>query len=149
MSLDVYLNLKGASKVEGDYIFVRENGGITKLTRAEWDARYPDREPVEVYASDDEGEVYHANITHNLNAMEREAGLYQYLWRPEEVGITHARQLIEPLRTGLKLMEGDPERFRALNPPNGWGSYEGLMGFVEDYVLACERYPDAEVSISR
>ena len=41
-------------------------------------------------------EGYSSNITHNLGAMAREAGIYEACWRPEEIGITKAAQLIEP-----------------------------------------------------
>lgn len=93
--------------------------------------------------------VYDRNITHNLNRMAEEAGIYKPLWRPDEIEITHAKQLIEPLRTGLERLKADPDRFRKLNPANGWGSYEGLVEFVEEYLHACEEHPDAEVSVSR
>ena len=39
-------------------------------------------------------EVYSANITHNLGLMAEEAGIYQPLWRPEELGIKTAAGLI-------------------------------------------------------
>jgi len=29
-------------------------------------------------------------------------------------------------------LEADPERFRAMNPPNGWGSYDGLLGVLRE-----------------
>lgn len=93
--------------------------------------------------------VYDANITHNLNAMATEAGIYKHLWRPEELGITRASELIEPLTKGLALLESDPERFRAFNPPNKWGSYEGLVMFVRNYLSACVENPDAKVEVSR
>lgn len=94
-------------------------------------------------------EVYWRNITHNLNKMAIEAGVYQYLWRPDELGITKASELIEPLRTGLALLESDPARFIKFDPPNKWGNYNNLVTFVADYLNACENNPDAEVSISR
>lgn len=46
-------------------------------------------------------EVFGSNITHNLGEMAEEAGIYKHLWRPEEIGITKADQLIAPLREGL------------------------------------------------
>lgn len=94
-------------------------------------------------------EVFEYNITHNLTKMADEAGIYKALWRPEEIGITHARQLIEPLREGLALLVRDPERFKVYDSPNGWGTYDTLVKFVRAYVQACEEYPDAEVSVSR
>lgn len=94
-------------------------------------------------------EVYDANITHNLAKMAGEAGIYKHLWRPDEIGITHASQLIEPLRTGLALLRSDEPRFSQFNPSNGWGSYDSLVRFVKEYLEACEENPDAKVSVSR
>lgn len=93
--------------------------------------------------------VFDYNITHNLNRMADEAGIYKHLWRPDELGLTHAGQLIEPLSAGLDLLKSQPERFEALNPENGWGDYEGLVNFVEVYLVACRGNPDAEISVSR
>lgn len=150
MSLDVYLTLKSIQNVDfGSRIFIREDGQNKEITRAQWDERFPDREPILVQPIDDSDEVYSANITHNLNTMANEAGIYQYLWMPEELEITRASQLIEPLRTGLVLLESDPIRFKEFNPANGWGNYDGLVQFVKDYLRACEEYPDAEVSAWR
>ena len=93
--------------------------------------------------------VFSGNVTHNLNKMAKEAGIYQHLWRPEELNISLAGQLIEPLRTGLALLRSDPERFKAFNPTNGWGGYEGLCSFVSEYLAACEENPDATVEVWR
>lgn len=93
--------------------------------------------------------VYDANITHNLSKMADEAGIYMHLWRPEEIGVTEARQLIEPLRNGLALLKSDPQRFEAFNAQNGWGLYEHFVPFVEKYLKACEENPDATVRVSR
>ena len=30
------------------------------------------------------------NITHNLNKMASELGVYEHLWRPDEIGVTKA-----------------------------------------------------------
>ena len=81
--------------------------------------------------------------------MAAEAGIGDALWAPEEIGITHAALLIEPLSVGLALLRSDPARFLPLNPSNGWGSYDGLVRFVADYLEACANYPSAEVSVLR
>lgn len=93
--------------------------------------------------------VFEWNLTHNLNKMASEAGIYQHLWRSDELKITRAEQLIEPLREGLMLLKLDPARFRMFNPANGWGSYEGLVSGVEQYLAACIENPDAELTVSR
>jgi len=94
-------------------------------------------------------EVYTRNITHNLTEMAEAAGIYHHLWRPEEIGITTAQQLIEPLQKGLEQLRTLPETYRQYNPSNGWGSYEGLIEFLEEYLAACEQYPDAKVEVCR
>jgi len=94
-------------------------------------------------------EYYDANITHNLGEMADRAGIYRALWRPDENGFERAEQLIEPLEKGLALLQSDPDRFRAFNPENGWGSYEGLVRFTQNYLAACREYPTATIHVSR
>jgi hypothetical protein len=94
-------------------------------------------------------EVYWRNITHNLNRMAEEAGIYKHLWRPDELGITKASELIGPLSDGLERLTRDPEAFKVFNPENKWGDYEGLVEFVRDYLAACVANPDADVRVSR
>ena len=152
MSLDVSLILPGAKRKPGSGIWVRDCGETRQITREEWDERFPGREPVAIREPEDvvmDDEVYERNITHNLNKMADAAGIYKACWRPEEIGITHAKQLIPLLKVGLERLLADPEKFREFNPKNGWGNYEGLVNFVSDYLAHCEQYPEATVSVSR
>lgn len=93
--------------------------------------------------------LYQANITHNMCAMAENAGIYKALWRPEEIGITKALQLVKPLQDGIKLMKSDPDYFKKFNPSNGWGSYDIFISFIKQYHEACKQYPDADVSVSK
>ncbi len=95
--------------------------------------------------------VYSGNITHNLGKMARKAGIYEYLWRPDELDppITKAEQLIEPLSVGRDVLLEHADDFRKLNPENGWGDYEGLLQFTEQYLQACKEWPGANIEISR
>jgi hypothetical protein len=61
----------------------------------------------------------------------------------------YARDLIEPLETGLALLRSDPARFKAFNAPNGWGLYEHFVPWVAAYLDACREHPDSTVSVSR
>lgn len=151
MSLDVYLITKEAQiKKASSGIFVRENGQTKEITQEEWNSKHPDREPVKFEQEETEtNEVYSANITHNLNTMAMAAGIYEYLWRPDEINITKAKELIEPLRQGLHNLKIEPERYKKLNPENGWGSYDGFVKFVSNYLDACYEYPDSDVGVSR
>lgn len=177
MSLDVYLTTRGEAVPRiGTGVFVRDNGATRELTAEEVSERWPGSEVApQEYESD---EVYSRNITHNLGKMAAEAGVYDALWHPAELDpaikarieereaandyhgpegsyalessfTVYARELIEPLETGLALLKSEPERFRAMNPNNGWGNYEGLVEFVEEYLNACKEHPTAEVRVSR
>jgi hypothetical protein len=119
MSLDVSLSVK-----DGDPCPYCEGTGLRHGGRAD---------------------VYDANITHNLTGMAREAGIYQHLWHPDEIGIVKASQLIEPLEAGLALLRSDPPRFEKHNAPNGWGLYKHFVPWVEAYLDACKANPDADV----
>jgi hypothetical protein len=94
-------------------------------------------------------DVYSANITHNLNSMAEAAGIYKALWRPDELGIVRASQLIPLLEKGLVMLVKDRKYLETFNPPNGWGSYESLVQFVERYLEACWENPEATVEVSR
>ena len=99
-------------------------------------------------------QVFTQNITHNLGLMASKVELgtttlYQLLWRPEELNILHAYQLVQPLREANDLLLAKPEYFEQWNPTNGWGSYEALCGFVREYLGACLDNPEAEVHACR
>jgi hypothetical protein len=151
MSLDVYLITKEPQmKKASSGIFIRENGQTKEISQEEWNSKNPGREAVSVENDAVEtNEVYSANITHNLGKMADEVGIYEHLWRPDEIKVTKAKELIESLRQGLHNLKSDPERYKKLNPENGWGSYDGLVKFVEDYLNACYEYPDADIEVSR
>lgn len=98
----------------------------------------PDREVVHTF-----------NITHNLADMAAAAGCYDAMWRPDEIGATRAGDLIGPLESAVAALKSAPAKFLPLNPPNGWGNFQGLLRTVEDYLVACRRYPDALIEVSR
>lgn len=148
MSLNVYLTVEDYTKTEAK-IFIREDGQTKEISLDEWNGRFPDREPVYVEGGES-NTVFSANITHNLGEMAGYAGnLYKLLWRPEELFINRANELILPLEKSLQLLKSDPEYFKKYNPENGWGTYEGLVIFVENYLRACKEYPDADIHVSR
>ena len=120
MSLDVYLNRK----------------------------RYLSYDEGKTYTEDDE-QVYWANITHNLGTMAEEAGIYNVLWRPDEIGKIKAGEIIELLEMGLADLKARPEHFEKFNSPNGWGLYMHFVPWVEEYLNACKAYPDALIEVIR
>jgi len=93
--------------------------------------------------------LYDSNITHNLNKMAGEAGIYEACWRPEEIGATKAKDIIGKLALAVDLMKKEPERFKKFDSPNGCGTYEHFLHWVESYLKACEENPDATIEVSR
>ena len=90
-------------------------------------------------------EIAHFNITHNLGKMADACGVYDCVWRPDEHSINTCKQMIEPLRLGILRLQEDPEKYKAFNPSNGWGSYEGLIKVLSEYLLICIENPDAKI----
>lgn len=146
MSLDVYLKSKEPVVKTGTGIFIRRNGKTYELSEKECEELYPG------YAvttnTFEEDYYYKDNITHNLNIMAKEADLYNPLWHPEKLGIVKAKDLIDYLREGLHKLKLEPDKYIRFNPENGWGTYESLVNFVESYLYACYKYPEAEVEVS-
>ena len=94
-------------------------------------------------------ELFTANITHNLGEMADKAGIYEALWRPEEINGLFASDISSELTEGLKRLKESPEYYKQFNAENGWGVYEHFVPFVEKYLEACLEYPDAKIEISR
>ena len=99
--------------------------------------------------------VFSGNITHNLGKMADAVKLsngntlYEILWRPDEHGFTKSIEILSLLHEGMIELICFPEKYKAYNPENGWGSYDGLVNFVREYHTACLDNPGAELRISR
>lgn len=102
---------------------------------------------LDIYLTTEEGQVHESNITHSLALMAGAARIYMSLWRPEKIQVSKAGQLIERLRMGLDRLRS--ERLDEFNASNGWGKREDLIRFTEEYLAACVKYPEANVSVSR
>lgn len=92
--------------------------------------------------------VFSSNVTHNLTEMADKVGIYRILWRPDEYGFETAGQIIPILQHGIDVLKRDPDKFKKMNPKNGWGSYDGLLAFAEGVLKACQEYPHATISVS-
>ncbi|MDR2627481.1 MAG: hypothetical protein LBC40_05565 [Dysgonamonadaceae bacterium] len=136
-----------------DIQFFKNDVDFRKL-REDIDATYTKLQAVKTELEELEDDYEDAtlsafNITHNLNKMAEAVGLYEVLWRPEEIGITIASQMIDPLEKGLKELEANPDKYKAYNPPNGWGNYEGFVSFCNSVLQKCREYPDAVIEAAR
>jgi hypothetical protein len=94
-------------------------------------------------------ELYWGNITHNLGTMAKEAGIYQALWRPEEINAVQAKDITDIVAKGLQDLVARPDYYEKFNSPNGWGTYDNFVIFVTKYLIALNRYPESYIYISR
>src|SRR5574343_1243685 len=104
---------------------------------------------LDFYLKKDDQTIFAANITHNLNKMAEAAGIYKVLWRPEEINVTTAAQVIPILREGLCKLVSDPGHYKQFNSPNGWGMYEHFVPFCTDILEACIANPNSFVAVWR
>ena len=93
----------------------------------------------------------HLGITHNLNKIEDECGkivgkeYYELIWRPDEllgvdngkVPVSFVLQRLPALIADLIKYENDLVQYL---PSNGWGSFEGLIDFLCDYLKDCYKH---------
>lgn len=84
------------------------------------------------------------NYTHNLNATIRAAGLGEW----PHVSGWNAGTLAQRLHPVLATLRRDPAMFKALDSPNGWGTYDTLLPVLTDIAAACDANPDATVRMS-
>ena len=85
------------------------------------------------------------NITHNVSRMWRLAGVWDALYGSDG---RRAAAYLDTLRAGLAHREAHPEEYEAMNPPNGWGSYEGAKRFLGQWIAECAAHPDCIIEVS-
>lgn len=102
---------------------------------------------------------WEGNYTHNTNHMIRSASVPE--WVVEDVSVAEEVLFRKPVgglcwgdfdgKPGkhvsvfcaeiLTELEANPEKYIAMNPPNGWGSYDTLIDFIRGVKAACDRFP--------
>jgi hypothetical protein len=86
---------------------------------------------------------YWDGMTYNLAPMFRKAGFYDQLQRR-----LLAVELLPLVETGLADMTERAGEYMGLNPPNGWGDYDGAVSFTVALLDACRSNPSATVRFS-
>lgn len=88
------------------------------------------------------------NLTYNLSPMLRAAGFpgwQESVGTEAEVQPVTAKRVIPVFESVLSELRAHPEKFREMNPPNGWGSYEVAVEVFADFVEKVKPHPDATV----
>lgn len=94
------------------------------------------KEPVTVFGSD---------CTSNVSGMWADALGYPLA----ELDGRTAVDAIDDLRRAAWRMANNPDKYRAMNPPNGWGNYEGARDYITEILEACLAHPKTTIAVSR
>ncbi len=84
------------------------------------------------------------NFTGNGARMWHPAGAHISEWSGQTTEFC-AMQLADALAT----LQRDPVKFRALEPSNGWGTYDQMVLALADLLEMLRKSPGAKVSVSR
>jgi len=90
--------------------------------------------------------VYSRNITHNVNIMWKESGCYEALYESDG---KKAVEIIPILKDAIEKMGSDPEKYKKMNAPNGWGTYESAFNFLTNVFKACFENPNSIINIDK
>jgi len=82
------------------------------------------------------------NITYNLSEMWHEACPINQKNIMAFDGMS-AKNALPVLEATLEELEKNPQKYKKLNPENGWGSYEVLLDTLTAIIIACKKHPEA------
>lgn len=88
---------------------------------------------------------YYKNYTYNVSPM-----FYDAIACPDGIrGLRGAkgRDCLPILTAAIEKMAADPEKYRTMNPKNGWGDYDGALETLRTLRAWCEQSPDAYMVI--
>jgi hypothetical protein len=81
-------------------------------------------------------------MTSNVARMWRAAGIDL-----SEVDGEPAGEWLPKLRDAIRNMKADPEKYRLMNPSNGWGSYETCLEFLTALERDWAAHPKATIAV--
>lgn len=86
--------------------------------------------------------IFSWNYTSNCAAMWRHAGC-------DLAGFDgkSATELRDSLRAAITVMEDRPAYYLAMEPSNGWGSYEGVLDALRELLIHCAAHPLTTVHV--
>lgn len=84
------------------------------------------------------------NYTYNCAPMFDEAAGMEF----SELNGCPASEVARIIGTALVRMREDRPKYEAMNPSNGWGSYETFVQFLEKIADFCRRHPRATLRVT-
>lgn len=103
----------------------------------------------------DAGDSMNFNFTYNyqpmLLAAARSAGLTAKQYKGHTLGGIEgpAGRYVERLERIIGALEAEPEKYIAMNPANGWGSYDLLLPRLREMLAVMKKNPNVIVETSR
>lgn len=91
-------------------------------------------------------EVWSFNITHNLSKMWDWAGCGDALYDSYD---KRASDILPALEKALAKLKAEPNVGRKYDAPNGWGTYEQAVPWLEGVIEACRKHPATVIGISK
>lgn len=88
--------------------------------------------------------IFDRNYTSNCSPMWRKAGA-----NLAEMDGKLAADAEPILAFAIAAMRESPAEYKALNPPNGWGDYDGCIRFLTEIRDACVAHPKTTLEVSR
>jgi len=84
------------------------------------------------------------NYTYNISSMLHDVGI-----KLNELDSIPAKCIESNYLTpGILLLEANPEKYRAMNPKNGFGNYDSLLTWLKNIRDQCLKYPDSNFRVS-
>ena len=93
---------------------------------------------------DGEITVFSAKISHHLADMADSVGIWEVIWNPIH---EQAMDAIEPLTLGVNELKRHPEKYRRYDSPNGWGTYDSFVPWLDEVIEACKEHPMAMIKV--
>jgi hypothetical protein len=69
-------------------------------------------------------------------------------WLSDLNGRVVDEDLVATLYAARNHMQNCADEYRAMNPENGWGNYEGALEYLERLLLGCRLHPGAVIYVS-
>ena len=79
------------------------------------------------------------NYTYNVSPMWREVFPDTKMINIDGMTCQESLPKLEKFRDALK---ADPEKFKKMNPDNGWGDYDSFLKAIEELIIYENTYPD-------
>ena len=89
-------------------------------------------------------------MAQRIFVSENKETLYDYVWRPEELGREiDTKEMVKILTKGIYIMISKRKSLLRYEPENGWWFYDSFLKFLIEYKEACEDNPGCVIEASR